>query len=199
MFPIGQDRPEMSTARNGDVVIHYEVEGSGPALVLHTGAGGDLRIWREAGYPAGLAGFRVILMDQRGRGQSGRPSRVEEHAMAKYVEDIELVLEDAGADSAGFWGYSNGFTVGIALAAASPDRVRCLIGTGAVSFADLSDLPPIPDREAFIAQVMAEGGVRADVDEYMRIEGDRFPPEPPIPTWAPSGGSPGGLGAARRA
>ncbi|HEV2520035.1 MAG TPA: alpha/beta fold hydrolase [Thermoplasmata archaeon] len=165
----------MSFVKNGDVDIHYEVEGTGPALVLHTGAGGDLRIWREAGYPAGLPGFQLVLIDQRGRGQSGHPTVVEEHVMSKYVEDVRLVLDAIDVETAGFWGYSNGLFVGLAFGASYPDRLQCMVGTGAVPFSDFTDLPPIEDRSAFIAKVVAEGGVRADVDGYERKEGDRFP------------------------
>jgi pimeloyl-ACP methyl ester carboxylesterase len=167
----------MSVVQSGDVAIHYDVEGSGPALVLHTGAGGDRRIWRNAGYPAGLRGFRIILMDQRGRGQSGRPDHVEDHTMDHYVTDIARVLDDAGVESAGFWGYSNGTVVGLAFGAAFPHRLQALVGTGALPFSDYADLPPIPDPAAFIAERVAVGGVRADVDRYMRAENDRFPPE----------------------
>jgi pimeloyl-ACP methyl ester carboxylesterase len=167
----------MSFARSGEVPIHYEVEGSGPALVLLTGAGGDLRIWRYAGYPAGLGGFRLLLIDQRGRGRSGCPDRVEDHSMERYAADVAAVLDDVGEESAGFWGYSNGFLVGLAFGVAFPGRLRALVGTGGHSAEDLSDLPPIRDRDAFIAAEIAAGGVGASVDRYMKIEGDRFPPE----------------------
>jgi pimeloyl-ACP methyl ester carboxylesterase len=165
----------MSVVRNGDVSVHYEVEGSGPALVLHTGAGGDSRIWRYAGYLSGLAGFRLILIDQRGRGSSSRPARVEDHAMERYVEDVAAVLDDVGVESAGFWGYSNGFAVGIGFGSTFPNRLRALVGTGAVALRDWTELPPIADRDAFIADVVAAGGVRAQVDAFMREEHDRFP------------------------
>jgi pimeloyl-ACP methyl ester carboxylesterase len=165
----------MGAVRNGNVSIHFEVEGRGPALVLHTGAGGDLRIWREAGYLRGLAGFQAILIDQRGRGQSTRPERVEDHLMDRYSEDVALVLDAVGAESAGFWGYSNGFFVGLAFGSAYPRRLRCLIGTGSVPDSNFTDLPPIPDQRAFIEKVIAEGDVRASVDSYMKSEGDRFP------------------------
>ncbi len=165
----------MSVARNGDIRIHYEVEGTGPALLLHTGAGGDLEIWKEAGYPQALHGLQVILMDPRGRGQSSRPTRVEDHRMERYAEDIVAVLDDVGADTAGFWGYSNGFHVGLAFGSAFPRRLRALVGTGAVTRMDLTDLPPIPDRPTFIASVIQEGGVRASLDRYMLEEEDRFP------------------------
>ncbi len=58
----------------GPVRIRYEVIGTGPAVVLHTGAGGDSRLWQDAGYVKGLAGFRLILMDHRGRGHAADPT-----------------------------------------------------------------------------------------------------------------------------
>lgn len=166
----------MPFASNGGVQIHYRVEGKGPPLLLHTGAGGDLRIWVEAGYVSRLAGFQLVLMDQRGRGLSDRPTRVDDHEIARYAEDVAAVLDEVGAESAGFWGYSNGILVGLAFGSAFGRRLKTLVGTGVVPFQDFSDLPPIPDEAAFIAEVVASGGVRADVDEYERIENDRFPP-----------------------
>jgi pimeloyl-ACP methyl ester carboxylesterase len=52
---------------NDGVKIHYESEGFGPAIIMHTGAGGYSRIWKYGGYVEGLPEFRKILMDQRGR------------------------------------------------------------------------------------------------------------------------------------
>jgi pimeloyl-ACP methyl ester carboxylesterase len=167
----------MGVLKNGAVAIHYEVVGRGPDLVLHTGAGGDLRIWKYAGYLDGLDGFRVILIDQRGRGESDRPDRVEDHSMERYVEDIAKVLDEVGADSAGFWGYSNGTVVGLAFGATHPRRLKALAGLGALPFMDYTDLPAIPDPEAFIAERIATGGVRAEVDRFMQAEQDRFPDE----------------------
>jgi aminoacrylate hydrolase len=88
----------------GRVGIHYDVVGRGPTLVLPTGAGGDSRIRRDAGYVRGLSGFRRVFIDHRGRGRSDRPSRIEDPVMTRYVEDVALVLEAAGVESAGFWG-----------------------------------------------------------------------------------------------
>lgn len=165
----------MATVTSGGVSIHYEVRGKGPALLFHTGAGGDSRMWEQAGYLDRLTGFRAILMDQRGRGRSGRPDTVESHRMEHFVEDVAAVLDATRVDSAGFWGYSNGVLVGLAFGAAHPTRLRALVGTGTLPFQDISDLGPIVDPEAFIAEQVAKGGVAQDVDEFQRVDGEHFP------------------------
>ncbi len=157
------------------VRLHYEVLGKGPSLLLHTGAGGDSRIWELAGYVKALQGFRLILMDQRGRGRSGRPETAEAHRMEHFAADIGAVLDDAGVESAAFWGYSNGVYPGLAYGVTHPNRIQALVGTGTLWFQDVSDLGPVPDEPAFIAEQVAKGGVGQDVDEYERVDGEHFP------------------------
>jgi pimeloyl-ACP methyl ester carboxylesterase len=157
------------------VEIHYEVRGEGPAILFHTGAGGDRRIWEEAGYVDALPGFRKILMDQRGRGQSGRPASVDAHRMEHCVSDVAAVLDDAGVSSAAFWAYSNGIFVGLAFGAAHPGRLEALIGIGTLPYYDICDLPPIEDPQAFIEEQITRGGVSAEVGRFMQEEGERFP------------------------
>ena len=157
------------------VSIWYEVRGEGPALLFHTGAGGDSRIWEYAGYVDGLPGFAKILMDQRGRGRSGRPETSEAHRMEHFVADIGAVLDDAGVESAGFWGYSNAVFAGLAFGIAHPRRLRALLGTGTLPYQDISDLGPVTDEAAFIAEQVAKGGVGQDVDGYQAQDGERFP------------------------
>jgi len=52
--------------KNAGVKIYYEVEGTGPTILFHTGAGGNHRIWKDASYVAALQGYQKILVDQRG-------------------------------------------------------------------------------------------------------------------------------------
>ena len=165
----------MPTLRSDGVSIHYELRGNGPAILFHTGAGGDSRMWEQAGYVDGLPGFTKILMDQRGRGRSGRPESVEAHRMEHFAADVAAVLDDAGIESAGFWGYSNGVLVGLAFGTAQPKRLRALVGTGTLGIQDVSDLSLIEDPAAFVAEQVAKGGVAQDVDEYQRIDGEHFP------------------------
>ncbi|MCI4346521.1 MAG: alpha/beta hydrolase [Thermoplasmata archaeon] len=164
----------MATVLSGGIRIHYESQGEGPALVLHTGAGGDLNIWREAGYLDRLDGFRVLLVDQRGRGKSDRPPTIEAHLVERYVEDIVAVLDDAGVESTAFWGYSSGIVVGVAFGGSHPGRLRALVGTGSLRYRNLTDLPRV-DEKSEIEEDVAKGGVRHELDARMVAENDRFP------------------------
>jgi pimeloyl-ACP methyl ester carboxylesterase len=122
----------MASVDRSGVLIHYEVEGDGPPLILHTGGGGDLEMWRTAGYPAGLSGRRLILLDHRGHGASGKPRDLEQHRIDHYVDDVLAVADDLGVGTFSFFGYSAGAGVGYRLAATHPDRVAALIGLGGV-------------------------------------------------------------------
>ena len=165
----------MPIIENDGVAIHYEVRGEGPAVLFHTGAGGDCRMWEQAGYIDALPMLRKILMDQRGRGQSGRPTDVAAHHMERCVSDVAAVLDDAGEESAAFWGYSNGIFVGLAFGSAHPARLRALVGIGTLPDQDMCDLPPIEDAQAFIEENVARGGVNQDVDSFMKQDHERFP------------------------
>lgn len=165
----------MPVVRSGNAEIHYEVRGQGPPLVLLVGAGGDRRIWELAGYVAGLSDFRLLLVDPRGRGGSSRPDRLEDHRIERYAEDVGAVLDHEGIDAAGIWGYSNGVLVALAFASAAPERLRALVGTGALSNHDLADLPYPEDPEAFVRRTVEAGGVRASLEAFMAAEQDRFP------------------------
>lgn len=164
----------MTFIERDGVRIHYESIGEGPAVVLHTGAGGDSQIWGLAGYLDGLTGFRKILIDQRGRGSSDRPKAVEAHRMEEFVQDLTAVLDDARVETAAYWGYSNGVRVGIAFGGAHPKRLWALLGTGAMKYRDLTDLPRV-DVAVEIEKDVAAGGVAAELDHYRDVEHEQFP------------------------
>jgi len=113
--------------------LHYTIEGDGPSLILHLGAGCDSELWRAAGYLEPLAkSYRCILFDHRGHGRSDRPRGADANHIDRYVADVVALLDELGLEGTGFWGYSNGVAVGLKVAEENPGRIGVLIGSGGV-------------------------------------------------------------------
>jgi pimeloyl-ACP methyl ester carboxylesterase len=112
----------------------YEIEGTGPPLLLHLGAGCDADLWRAAGYVAPLSkSYTCILFDHRGHGRSDHPLGGQANHIDRYAADVCTLLDELGLESSAFWGYSNGITVGLKVADDHPARIRCLVGSGTIS------------------------------------------------------------------
>jgi pimeloyl-ACP methyl ester carboxylesterase len=122
----------MPYADNGDVRIHYELEGSGPPLVLQHGFTDSLASWYDNGYVEPLKReYTVILVDARGHGQSDKPHEVGAYAMEKRATDIVAVLDEARFPRAHYFGYSMGGWIGYGMAKYAPNCVNGLvIGAG---------------------------------------------------------------------
>lgn len=152
------------TERSG-LRIHYEVEGSGPPLVLQHGSAMSLEAWIQFGYVAGLKSqYRLVLIDGRGHGKSDKPHDVTAYALPLRVADITAVLDELGIRVAHYWGYSMGGWIGFGMAAYAPDRVRSLIIGGAHPYSDEAEAfrgINGTDSEAFITALEQFTGVRA--------------------------------------
>ena len=127
--------------------LHYAVEGGGPPLVLHLGAGGDCELWRAAGYLEPLAKtYRCILFDHRGHGRSDRPLGAAANHINRYASDVVALLDHLELERAAFWGYSNGSTVGLKVAQEHPTRISALVGSDGMSKATPEQIAEIVAR-----------------------------------------------------
>jgi pimeloyl-ACP methyl ester carboxylesterase len=118
----------MPFTNNDGVRIYYEVEGSGPALLLAHGLGSSGEDWRELGYAEQLSDrYRVIMVDGRGHGKSDKPHDPLAYSAAERVKDHIAVLDDLGIEKANYWGYSSGGVVGFYAAKYAPDRFSKVI------------------------------------------------------------------------
>ncbi len=136
----------MPYATNPDdgVRIYYEVEGTGPPLVLVHGGSTNLNWWKRDGYIAwqhldsyvdSLRGdYQLILIDPRGHGKSDKPRDPEAYSKQTIAMDIVCVLDDLSITAAHYAGYSSGAITAWALAAYSPDRLRSLIAVSGHPF-----------------------------------------------------------------
>jgi pimeloyl-ACP methyl ester carboxylesterase len=83
--------------------IYYEVKGEGSPVILVHGFTGTSQGWKHGSlYPALLtAGYKVVILDMRGNGQSGKP-----HTDAAYANDAEAKDVMGLAGSLGFKKYA---------------------------------------------------------------------------------------------
>jgi pimeloyl-ACP methyl ester carboxylesterase len=147
------EAPTRSLGRGGRKLA-YDTSGDGFPIVLHTGAGGDSRMWREGGYVDGLAGYLAVLIDHCGHGESDAADDPASYTPASYAADVLAVVDELGCDRFGFIGYSNGARVGYELAAGSVARVAALVGIGGVDPPDVD-----PEELHAAAQAVRAGGI----------------------------------------
>jgi aminoacrylate hydrolase len=106
--------------------LFYEVTGRGPPLVLVPGFGGVATFFD--GLRSRLSGFTLVLLDHRGAGRSDRPEG--EYSIAGLADDLAVVLDAAGIESADLLGHSTGGTILQEFALARPKRVKRLVLSG---------------------------------------------------------------------
>jgi pimeloyl-ACP methyl ester carboxylesterase len=127
----------MPFARNGDVRIHYEAVGTGPALVLHHGTMGSGPDWIDLGYVDALKDrHKVILIDARGHGRSDKPHDPAAYDLPLRAADVVAVLDHLGMGCASYFGYSMGGWIGFGLAKYFPQRIDAFIIGGAHPYAE---------------------------------------------------------------
>jgi len=118
----------MPYADNGDVRIHYQLEGDGPALVLQHGFTESVVDWYETGYIEALRpDYRLILIDARGHGASDKPHDPGAYLLDQRVSDVVAVLDALDIAKALFWGYSMGGWIGFGIAKYAKERVHALV------------------------------------------------------------------------
>jgi len=112
--------------------VHYVSFGRGHPIVLVHGWGTDGRgNWIDTGWVTALEPYRrVIVMDCRGHGRSGKPLTQRSYGYRAMSEDVLWVMDDLGVDSADLFGYSMGAFMAIALLGHQPDRFTSVVMGG---------------------------------------------------------------------
>ncbi|MEU1406655.1 alpha/beta fold hydrolase [Streptomyces sp. NPDC005728] len=136
--------------------LYYEIRGSGPALLLISGAGGD------AGYYSAIAdeladAFTVISYDRRGNsrstGRNGRPMD-----LSRQAADARDLLDGLAGGRGLVFGNSGGAIIGLTLAASYPEAVSGLVAHEPPAVGVLPDGDPARGFFPELAARYAEGG-----------------------------------------
>jgi 3-oxoadipate enol-lactonase len=114
----------MPKARVNGISIDYSVEGQGEPLFLIMGFSGSKMPWFFQ-RRAFRKHFQVVTFDNRGVGQSGKPTGP--YSMQMFVDDTVGLMDHLGIDKAHVLGVSMGGMIAQHIALSHPERVRKLV------------------------------------------------------------------------
>ncbi len=144
--------------------------GAGTVLCMHG-------LSRNSADFAALAGhlseeYRVICVDQRGRGRSDYDTVASNYAVPTYVQDMFTLLDSLAIDEVILIGTSMGGLMSFAMAAMQPERVRAMV---------INDIGPELDPRG-LARIKSYVGKLQPVDNWDQaleqarvMAGDAFP------------------------
>jgi pimeloyl-ACP methyl ester carboxylesterase len=141
-YPRGQQRPDASLLQTPPGVtdkwatifgmkIHYLEAGSGPAVILLHGLGGDASNWAPNIVPFSK-NYRVIVPDQIGFGRSDKP--LINYRVATLVDFLDGFMKELNVSRASLVGNSLGGWTAAAFALAHPDKVDRLVLVDAAGY-----------------------------------------------------------------
>ncbi len=132
--------PDLSVS---GISLHYEVEGSGPPLVLVAGLSSDGASWAPV-TPHLTPHAKLILPDNRGCGQT--QTNAGEVTIEAIADDIIALLDHLEIEQANILGHSMGGVIAMTIAARRPDRLRRLVLSATT--------PTVPPRARSIIETL---------------------------------------------
>jgi pimeloyl-ACP methyl ester carboxylesterase len=170
----------VSTVQSAGVPIYYEEVGDGLPVVLVHGFGQSIESWRRSNWVGFLTahGRRVVGIDPRGHGRSGKPRDPAAYDGHRMADDLITVMDAIGLERTDFMGYSLGGRLAIDLLARFPDRFSSVVIAGV----GLSPGRPDSALTAAIAAALETDDVSTITDPAVRLMRQIFEGGPTDPT-----------------
>lgn len=159
----------MQRFRHDGIDIAFLDQGQGEPIVLVHGFASTAQVnWVHPGWTATLtgAGRRVIALDNRGHGASGKLYDSADYHTARMAEDVRALLDHLGLERADVMGYSMGARIAAFFASAHPHRLRRAVLGGLGS--RLVDGVGLPESIAEALEAPALADVRDPMGHMFR-------------------------------
>ncbi len=125
------------------VKLYYEATGKGKDIVMLHGYVGDIDDFRnQINYFS--KDYRILTLDQRGRGKSESPKSPADYSMKIFVDDVFRWLKSLKVEKFCLVGHSLGGMVSLEFALAHQDMLSCLVLTDTSS----GSVAPAPSEAA---------------------------------------------------
>ena len=166
--------------REGKIRLHYELDDytdpwrNAPYLLLQHGFGRASKFW-YSWVPYLSRHFKVIRPDLRGLGKSTATLEPGANVGEIFIDDLNAIITTLGAESVHYCGEALGGTLGAALAATYPERIRTLTLVSSPVYLSKREKETTTYGHASRIESMKKMGVRAWAEASN--SGRRFPPE----------------------
>jgi len=165
--------------------IYYEVQGSGPVLLMVPGGPADAAAFRRIAEEL-ASDYTVVTYDPRGLSHSKLDEPVDDERIVQiFADDVHRLLTATTKEPAFVFASSGGATISLELAARHPEQVRTLVAHEPPS----PVLQPDPARAraemAEIVRTYRSAGIGPTMQKFMihtRIRNAPPPPPPGEPT-----------------
>ena len=139
--PESLDEPRSGFITSVGLRLHHLSHGpdSGPLVVLHHGFLDHARAWDRVAGGLAASGYRVVVPDARGHGDSDWVGPGGSYYFPDYLLDLHHLLATLGTGPVALIGHSMGGAVVMYWAATFPDRVRCVVAMDGMG---PPDVPP---------------------------------------------------------
>src|SRR5271167_700834 len=152
------------------VQIYFEEHGKGePVVLVHGFASRADHNWGADWFNALGAHYRVIALDCRGHGKSGKPHDPAAYGGETMGDDVIRLMDHLGIKRTLIMGYSMGGRIVTGLLMHHPDRLRAAV-VGGIGAAPAS--APAFSRKPIVAALLAEDASSVTdqrVKEYRRF------------------------------
>lgn len=176
-----------STLKVPGASLYYEIQGSGPTLLIIPGGPQDAGVFADVSRQL-ASRYTVVAHDPRGNSRSTFDGAPEDLQLDVQADDAAALIEALGGRAAYVFGTSGEAQIGLNLAARYPQRVRALVAHEPPSMMLLPD----PSKETAAAQGLYDTyrreGVEAAMQKFFSDNGltdgpehDNAPPEFAMP------------------
>ncbi len=176
-----------STLNVPDAKIYYEVQGSGPVLLIIPGGPQDAGVFADVSRHLADR-YTVVTYDPRGNSRSTFDGELEEQQLDVHGDDAAALIEMLSDEPAYVFGTSGGAQIGLNLAARYPERVRALVPHEPPCIMLLDDPSEALAADQEIYDTYRREGVEAAMAKFFAMTGleDGVEQEDAPPEFAPT-------------
>jgi pimeloyl-ACP methyl ester carboxylesterase len=176
-----------STLKVPGAKIYYEVQGSGPILLIIPGGPQDPGVFADVSRHLADR-YTVVAYDPRGNSRSTFDGEPEELQLDVQADDAAALIEALGGGPAYVFGTSGGAQIGLNLAGRYPERVRAVVAHEPPSIMMLDDPSEALAADRAIYDTYRREGVDAAMAKFFADNGlaDGAEQEEAPPEFAPT-------------